>query len=35
MTQTSIETAIKIFLLALVVTFGYTVYKVLTQMGFF
>lgn len=35
MTQTSIETAIKIFLLALCITFAYTVYKVLTQMGFF
>jgi hypothetical protein len=34
MTRTSIETATKIFLVALICVFIYTVTKVLHQMGF-
>jgi len=33
MTRTSIEFAIKVFLVALICTFAYTVYKVLLQIG--
>ncbi len=33
MTRSSIETATKIFLVALIITFIYTVYKVLQMIG--
>lgn len=33
MTRSSIETATKIFLVALIITFLYTVYKVLQMIG--
>lgn len=33
MTRSSIETATKIFLVALIITFCYTVYKVLQMLG--
>jgi len=33
MTRSSIETATKVFLVALIITFLYTVYKVLQMVG--
>ncbi len=35
MTRSSIETATKVFLVALILTFFYTVFKVLQMMGWF
>jgi hypothetical protein len=35
MTRSSIEAATKVFLVALVLTFGYTVFKVLQMLGWF